>query len=130
MNGPDIFRKLRLDNSKKALIINAPSEYLALLENVVYNNSFDGHNKEFEYDFVQIFASTQSELERLLLQVKNAGKYDCILWACYPKGTGTIKSDIKRDSMWKALGLINLRPVSQIAIDDTWSAMRGRPVVD
>ena len=38
-----------------------------------------------------------------------------------------IKSDIKRDKVWNAFAIANLIPVTQVAIDETWSAMRGRP---
>ena len=38
-----------------------------------------------------------------------------------------IKTDIRRDSVWTALEKAGLHPVSQVAIDETWSALRGRP---
>jgi len=58
--------------------------------------------------------------------VANAGKKDCLFWACYPKGLGKLKYDLNRDTVWKALSMANLRPVSQIAINEKWSALRGR----
>jgi len=63
----------------------------------------------------------------LLKDHSDAGKYDCLFWICYPKGGGKIRSDLKRDNIWNAFSIVNLRPVTQVAIDDTWSAMRGRP---
>lgn len=126
MSSTDVFKKLRLDNTKRALILNSPTEYTAMLNKVRYDSKYDPKNAG-TYEFVQVFATTQAELERLLKQVAKAGKYDCLFWACYPKGTGKIKSDLKRDTLWEALDTIDLRAVSQIAIDDTWSAMRGRP---
>jgi hypothetical protein len=59
--------------------------------------------------------------------VSQAGKYDCVFWASYPKGTGKIKSDIKRETVWKAFELIGQEAVTQVAIDDTWSVLRARP---
>jgi hypothetical protein len=66
-------------------------------------------------------------LEILIKSVDNFRKYDGLFWACYPKGTGKIKSNIKRETVWTALALIGLEAVSQIALDETWSALRGRP---
>jgi hypothetical protein len=126
MKAEEIFKKLRLDPDKKLLIVNAPIEYAAILKGI----TFDGQalkQKAGKYDFVQIFARSRDELEKLAKQVAKAGKYDCLFWACYPKGTGKIKSDIKRDTVWTAFELIGLQAVSQIAIDDTWSALRARP---
>ena len=62
-----------------------------------------------------------------MLQVKDAGKFDALFWACYPIGGGKIKSDLKREVVWEVLELIRLRAVSQVALDETWSALRGRP---
>jgi hypothetical protein len=79
-----------------------------------------------KYDFVQVFASSQAEMESLVKRVAKAGKYDCLFWACYPKSIGKQKFEINRNSVWSALALAGLRPVSQIAIDEKWSALRGR----
>lgn len=124
MDASAIFKKLRLNSTGALLIVNAPAEYTALLKDITYDTSADGSKK---YDFVQVFATRQEELERLCDEIKDAGKYDCLFWACYPKGTGKIKSDIKRDTVWSALQLAGVQAVTQIAIDDTWSALRGRP---
>ncbi|HEX5169891.1 MAG TPA: hypothetical protein VFW11_12020 [Cyclobacteriaceae bacterium] len=124
MKVTEIIKKLRLDDSTKCLIVNAPDEYKKILGNLKYETKYD---RKEQYDFVQLFAITQAELEKLVKQLAGADKYDCLFWACYPKGTGKIKSDIKRETVWDALELAGLRPVSQIAIDDTWSALRGRP---
>ena len=119
-----IFKKLRLDSEQRILILNAPSEYLSLLEGI----TFDEKPKEDNfYDFVQVFGYQQDELELLVKSVQKSGKYDCLFWACYPKGTGKIKSNIKRETVWKALDLVSLDTVTQVAIDETWSALRGRP---
>jgi hypothetical protein len=47
------------------------------------------------------------------------------LWVLYPKGN---KADINRDSLWPIVGEHGLRPITQISVDDTWSALRFRPL--
>jgi hypothetical protein len=47
------------------------------------------------------------------------------LWVAYPKGN---KTDINRDSLWPMLTGYRLRPIAQVAVDDTWSALRFRPL--
>ena len=124
MNKEEILKKLRIDGSKKMLIINAPNEYLDVLLGLDFDTESNG---EGIYDFVQVFGYQQDELEKLVQSVGKSGKYDCAFWACYPKGTGKMKSDIKRETVWSAFDLVGLQAVSQIAIDKTWSALRGRP---
>jgi hypothetical protein len=71
--------------------------------------------------FVRDAAST-----RQVLEAQHAALHDVeVLWLAYPKGNTT---DINRDSLWKLLAPYGLRPVSQVAIDDTWSALRFRPL--
>ncbi len=94
---------------------------------IIANKELNIIAEEGKYDFVQLFSSSQSQLEKLVLQCSKAGKYNCIFWACYPKGGGMIKTDIRSDSVWTALEKAGLHPVSQVAIDETWSALRGRP---
>lgn len=48
------------------------------------------------------------------------------LWFAYPKLSGKIKTDITRDKGWAVLEAYTLMPVTQIAIDATWSALRFR----
>ena len=120
-----IFKKLKFGNSEYNLIINAPDEYLSILEGAKFDTT-PVESKIGEYDFVQIFASSQAEMETLVKNVAKAGKHDCLFWTCYPKSMGKIKYDLNRTTVWTALGLAGLRPVTQIAIDETWSALRGR----
>jgi hypothetical protein len=47
------------------------------------------------------------------------------LWILYPKGG---RADINRDSLWPLVAVHGLRPITQVAIDETWSALRFRPL--
>ena len=53
--------------------------------------------------------------------------FDGLLWISYPKRSSKIDSDLSRDDMWELYIDESLRPVSQISIDETWSAVRFRP---
>ncbi len=47
------------------------------------------------------------------------------LWVAYPKGNRT---DINRDTLWPIVAEYDMRPVTQVAISDVWSALRFRPL--
>ncbi|MGE5393153.1 MAG: hypothetical protein ACM3P1_00340 [Candidatus Saccharibacteria bacterium] len=125
MDKEAIFKKLKFGVSEEHLVVNAPQEYLQLLEGANFDTT-PMESKMGKYGFVQVFASSQSEMESLIKSVAKAGKYDCLFWACYPKSTGKQKYDLNRDTVWPALALADLRPVSQVAINEKWSALRGR----
>ncbi len=57
--------------------------------------------------------------------VFDAARRDDAAWIAYPKAK-KLGTDLNRDTLWKALPE-GIRPVRQISIDDTWSAMRLRP---
>lgn len=51
------------------------------------------------------------------------------IWLCYPKGTSKkYKSDINREKTWEAFEPFDFEPVTQVAIDEDWSAMRSKHV--
>ena len=121
-----LYKKLYLLKAQKRLIVNAPQEFTTLLGDVEFETQVLEKEKA-AYDYVHLFAATQEELEALVQKVAPNAQYDGYFWISYPKGTGSIKSDIKRGTVWTAMDLVRLRPVTQVAIDDTWSALRGRP---
>ena len=75
-----------------------------------------------------IFVQSQKVfIDFLSLHLKSIQE-DSILWFAYPKKSSGIKSDVNRDIIAE-LGLhFDLKSVSAISIDDTWSALRFRPI--
>lgn len=69
----------------------------------------------------------RAELEQLGQAAFQAVKYDGLLWVCYPKQTAKVETNLNRDILWKLIEPRGLRPVTQIALDATWSALRFRP---
>jgi hypothetical protein len=110
MDKEAIFKKLKFGISDNHLIINAPEEYLSILKGAKFDIA-PVESKMGKYGFVQVFASSQAEMETLVKSVSKVGKYDCLFWACYPKGTGKQKYDLNRNTVWIALGMAGLRPV-------------------
>lgn len=48
------------------------------------------------------------------------------LWLAYPKKSDAIRSDLTRDHGWEPIDALGLLAVTQIAIDENWSALRFR----
>jgi len=48
-----------------------------------------------------------------------------VVWVLYPKAN---RADVNRDSLWRLIAPYGLRPVTNVAVDDTWSALRFRPL--
>jgi hypothetical protein len=72
-----------------------------------------------------VFADDAASLRDLLATHQERLARPDILWVAYPKGNRT---DINRDSLWPILSELGLRPVTQVSIDQMWSALRFRPL--
>lgn len=77
-------------------------------------------------DAALFFCLTRGDLERARARLVNAARKDRLVWLGYPKAR-RLGTDLNRNSVWELLSGDGIRPVRQIAIDDTWSALRFRP---
>ena len=53
-------------------------------------------------------------------------RQDRLAWVAYPKA-GKLGTDLNRDILAALLTAEGVQPVRQVAIDETWSALRFRP---
>ncbi len=67
--------------------------------------------------FVEDRASLTSYLDEVLPQLGSTP----VIWICFPKGN---RSDVNRDSIWELVGEYGWRLVSNVSLDDVWSAVR------
>jgi len=79
-------------------------------------------------DFVQLFVRDSAELAEHTPAALAAIKRDGVFWISYPKKSSGVVSDLTRDEGWAPITAAGLRPVTQIAIDEIWSAVRWRPI--
>jgi hypothetical protein len=122
-----LIKKLQLRPGLRALFLNAPEGYVASLgplpDGVALADGPAG-----TLDFVQLFVHDSAELTTHAPAALAAIKLDGVLWIAYPKQSAKVKTDLTRDRGWDPITAAGLRPVTQIAIDETWSALRWRPI--
>ncbi|MFA0962551.1 hypothetical protein AB9P05_12170 [Roseivirga sp. BDSF3-8] len=116
-----LFKKLRLKHLSGALIVNGPAEIQKLLSEA---HTLPGKSK---FPFVLLFVHNKAELNKLFPQVATALDDEAVFWIAYPKKSSPLASDINRDTGWEPVHAAGYGPVSQVAIDHTWSALRFRP---
>jgi hypothetical protein len=119
-------KKLRLQGSHRALILNAPESYLETLGELPEGLSVS-QEASGQFDFAHLFVKDWQGLEQFIDRVLQAVEFDAILWISYPKGSSGVKTDLNRDKLWEALVYRGIRPVAQVSIDPVWSAIRFRP---
>jgi len=119
MISAEILKKLSILPSDKIWVIN-PIDYPVMTP----------ENSEIidSPSWVCIVTTSIDELTHLATQHKEVLLKARSIWFYYPKKTGQIKSDLTRDVCWKILVPLGFTPNSQISIDDTWSALRFKPI--
>jgi hypothetical protein len=126
MADSSLVKKLGLKPGRRALILNAPDGYRALLdplpEGVDLAATPDGI-----FDFVQLFAKNKADLAQYAPAAMAALKPGGMLWIAFPKKTSKIQTDISRDTGWDVIQHVGWQGVFLISVDDVWSAMRFRP---
>ena len=122
-----LIKKLQVKPGQRALFLHTPQGYVeslgALPESVALVDGPPG-----TLDFVQLFVRDSAELAAYAPVALAAIKRDGVFWISYPKKSSGIVSDLTRDEGWAPITAAGLRPVTQIAVDETWSAVRWRPI--
>ncbi len=86
-----------------------------------------GSSPASEADALLVFVRSAADLDtEEVAHVLEAARQDRLAWVAYPKGK-QLGTDLDRDSLAALLTARGVRPVRQIALDDTWSALRFRP---
>ncbi|HTE31422.1 MAG TPA: hypothetical protein VK666_13670 [Chryseolinea sp.] len=118
-----IVRKLNFKNS--GVILNAPSEIEREFEKLGFKTMFDLHEKSRN---TLVFINNDNEYRDFLkTKLKNI-EHDSVLWFAYPKQSSGIKTDINRDTIRVTGEEFGITTVTAISIDETWSALRFRPI--
>jgi hypothetical protein len=117
-----VIKKLKFKSS--GVIINAPISIEKEFIKLGFKTEF---SKEKSMNTIVFMNSKKEFLGFLNTQLKNI-EPDSVLWFAYPKGASKIKTDINRDIIRVAGEEYNITTVTAISIDDTWSALRFRPI--
>ena len=119
----NIIKKFKFKNS--GVILNAP---LAIEKEFVRLGFKTGVDKKEKSTNTLVFINNNKEYLTFLKQNLKNIEPDSVLWFAYPKGTSKIKTDINRDTIRVTGEEFGITTVTAIAIDDTWSALRFRPI--
>ena len=109
----------------QAIVINAPlsleKQFVELGFNTLFDKGLRSHN-------TLIFIKNKIEFLNFLKEQLHNIEPDSVLWFAYPKLTSKIKTDIHRDIIRLTAEEFGITTVAAISIDDTWSALRFRPL--
>jgi hypothetical protein len=73
-----------------------------------------------------VFVKDRASAQKQLPAIVQSAKEDRLTWVAYPKG-GQLGTDLNRDSLAALVMEAGAQPVTQVSIDEVWSALRFRP---
>jgi hypothetical protein len=116
-------KKMKRPPTARAAIIHAPPGYEA--------KAFPGlpaaaRSLAGKLDWIQIFVQNKAELDQLAPKAAGALKPDALLWISFPKGSSKVQTDLSRDKGWEGLKQLDLKWITLISVDQTWSAFALR----
>lgn len=118
-----ILKKFRFKN--KGIVINSPVALEIQFVELGFKTAFETNLKSTN---TLVFINSNKEyLDFLNNQLANI-EADSVLWFAYPKRTSKVKTDINRDTIRVTGEEYKITTVSAISIDETWSALRFRPI--
>jgi hypothetical protein len=123
-----VIRKLRFRGQDRIAVVNAPDSHFNRLKKKLSGVQVDKNiDQRYLYEFMIVFVGNSAEVKKHSPVAMHNLAADGVLWFAYPKkNVRKISSDIDRDHGWEPLEDKGFRKVSQVNVDDTWSALRFR----
>jgi len=121
----NLAKKMKLKAGQSILILNAPEKYLEELMPLPFGVTIV-ETGNTPVDWIQIFVKNQAELEKVLPKALKRLKPESILWISYPKKTSKIPTDFTRDTGWAFLQDKELKWLTLVSVNETWSAFAMR----
>ncbi len=123
-----LIKKLGIKPKHQVLILNAPEGYRNQLGTLPADAELiTTPTSAGNFDVIHLFVRNKSEVERDVPTVIQFAKPGGLLWVSYPKQSSKVPTDLNRDVLWDVFPDKDWRPVTQISIDEVWSALRFRP---
>ena len=113
-----MFKKMKAKPGQTAYVLYPPDGYPTEGSGLDFGAAAD------KFDFVHLFIASRLEVEGRIAEALSRRAEGGLLWISYPKASGKFKPDINRDTLWDLLLPLGVHPVAQVALDETWSAIR------
>jgi hypothetical protein len=122
-------QRMQVKAGQKVLVVNAPEDYASLLGELPEGAKLVTRGDPGSADHVHVFVKDSRDLARLGPKAIAGVRGGAVTWIAYPKKTSGVETDLTRDRGWEAL-TDEIDAVSQVAVDDTWSALRFKSVAE
>ena len=122
-------KRMQVKPGQTILAVNAPKDYAERLGELPDGARLVTRGDPAGAEHVHVFVKSTRDLARLGPKAIAGVEGGAVTWIAYPKKTSGIDTDLTRDRGWEAI-TDTIDAVSQVAVDDTWSALRFKSVAE
>lgn len=127
-SGTPLAKKLGMKEGMAVLTVNAPGDYLDLLDpvpdGVTITDLQAGSQRSDAVDIVHLFTNSRDELFWQLARLRNVIRQDGAIWVSWYKKAAKLRSEIAEDTVREAAFPLGLVDVKVCAVDDKWSGLK------
>lgn len=122
-SGTPLARKLGVNDDTRIVTINAPRNYLSLLEPLPPNARVSARASKHPA-FVHVFATSRVELAKHMKSLRGTLTQDGVVWVSWPKRSAKVPTDITEDTIREVALPLGFVDVKVCAVDETWSGLK------
>lgn len=128
-SGTPLAKKLGMKEGHSVLVVNAPGDYLRLVEPVpdrvtIAENTQAAGRRSDGVDIVHLFTNSRDELFWELARLRNVIKQDGMIWVSWYKKAAKLPTEITEDTVREAAFPLGLVDVKVCAVDEKWSGLK------
>jgi len=120
---PGVAQKLQL---KPGMTVARVGGEASWFEPLPPGASWTGDESGDAADAALLVIATSGDLSARLRLLQSRAARDALTWIVYPKKGTVAGRDLSRDVIWRQLRGTGVRPVTQVAVTEVWSALRTR----
>jgi hypothetical protein len=125
----DTPRKLLIKPNDRVVVLHAPGDAAALL-GPLPDGATLATKRGGEADVAVVFSADLPGFTKLIPTLREYAFGSRAVWVGYPKLSSKAAGSLSRDVIRTTLDSTDITTVTQIAIDETWSAIRLRPLAE
>jgi len=120
-SGTPLIKKLGIKEESKVALINAPENYMDLLESDINKQLVKEISKA---NLAHLFVSSKAELKKEFSKIIQKGKDDLIVWISWYKKSSGIPTDVTEDVIREIVLPAGWVDIKVCAVSDIWSGLK------
>ena len=120
-SGTPLLKKLGIKEENKVKPINAPRNYMKILEADIQQQLVD---KIQEADFVHLFVTSKAELKKEFTKIIQQARVGLTIWISWHKKSSGMATDVTEDVIREVVLPAGWVDVKVCAVSDIWSGLK------